>query len=211
MKYESRFTLKNDYDIAGEVKFAYENNIDTILIEESKGVEKYYFPGIIALGLSYRYGNYLTIACDFDIKPFKGRDCLFDYGWDFNYYTNGQTPPVLDPTDPYHEKYYLLKSNANLNQFRIGAEYIFHPKFGLIALRTGWKNNPTSISSYAEDFTPVKQVHASSINAGAGFTTKHFSIDLAYERYKFKRTDINYRNEEVRYHFFDLSVIYYLR
>jgi hypothetical protein len=211
VKYESPFTLKDEYDITGQVKYAYENNIDTVVIEESRGIEKYYFPGIIALGVSYRYGNYLTLACDFDIKPFKNKDYTFEYGWDRNYYTNNQNPPVLDMTDQYQDDYYLLISNANLNQFRIGAEYIFHPKFGFIPLRAGWKNNPTSISSYNENGDPVKQVYAHSINVGTGFTTKHFSIDLAYERYKFERMDGGYWHERVVYHFFNLSVIYYLK
>jgi hypothetical protein len=211
IKYESKFILKDDYDIAGKIKYAYENNIDTMVIEESKGIEKFHFPGIIALGISYRYGNYLTFACDFDIKPFKDKPYTFDYGWDRNYYTNNQTPPDLDMTEQYHDDYYVLKSNSNLNQFRIGAEYIFHPKFGLFPLRVGWKNNPTSISSYNESGDPVKQVYAHSINAGTGFTTKHFSVDIAYERYKFERMDMYYRNEEVVYHIFDLSVIYYLK
>jgi hypothetical protein len=211
LKYESKFLLKNDYDIASQLKFAFENNRDSMIVEESKGNEKYYFPGMVGLGLSYRYGDYLTIACDFDIKPFKNKDYFFDYGWDQHYYFNNQNPPVMDLKVQYHDKYYLLKSNSNLNQFRIGAEYIIHPKFALIPLRVGWKNNPTSISTFDYYGKPVKQVFAHSINAGTGFITEHFSIDLAYERYKFERMDLNYWNEKVVYHFLNLSVIFHLK
>lgn len=211
VKYESKFTLKDDYDIAGEMKYSYENNVDTIRIEESKGVEKYYFPGIVTFGLSYRYGNYLTLACDINIKPFKDRNYTFDYYWDQKYYTNSQTPPDMDLTEQYHDEFYILKSNENLHQFRIGVEYVLHPKFGLFPIRIGWKTNPTSISSYNKYGHPVNQVYARSINLGFGIAAKHFSVDLAYERYKYDRMDINYRNEIMVYHIFDLSVIYYLK
>jgi hypothetical protein len=67
-KYEGRFLLENDYDIASKVRFAFADNKDSIIVEESKGIEKYYFPGMICLGVAYRYGDYLTVACDYDIR-----------------------------------------------------------------------------------------------------------------------------------------------
>ena len=203
LKYESKFVLKNDWNGSFRSDYLYKNNIDTIYLEKWDGIQKGHFPAILAMGISYRIGDYFTIACDFDMKPFKDRD----YSWDYSYCKfriTTQTDTIL--CGSYNEIHHLTKSNSNLNQFRIGAEYIIHPKFALIPVRAGWKNNPTSIG----DQVSPKQVFAHSLNFGTGVITKHISMDLAYERYVYNRDIIimdNYYSEEKIFHFFILSLI----
>jgi hypothetical protein len=203
LKYESKFMLKNDYQATDKIDFMYRDNIDTTHFEKFDGLEKYHLPGIIAMGISYRIGDYLTIACDYDIKPFKDKE----YTYNYTYYRSLITTHT-DTVDygPYEYKFKLLECNKNLNQLRVGAEYIIHPEFALIPVRVGWKNNPTSL----RDQISHKQVFAHSLNFGTGLITKHLSIDLAYERYLFNRDIIlneEYYNEEKIFHFIILSVI----
>ena len=73
-----RTIIMSDY----RLDYQYKNNIDTIYFEKYDGIEKGNFPGIIAMGVSYRIGDYLTIACDYDMRPFKNKV----YSWDYTYY-----------------------------------------------------------------------------------------------------------------------------
>jgi len=203
LKYESKFVLKNDYYARFKLDFQYKNSIDTTYLETFDGIEKFHFPGIMAMGISYRIGDYLTIACDYDIKPFKNKDYIINY----TFYKSLITTHT-DTMDygPYEDKFKLLECNDNLHQFRIGAEYIIHPRFALIPVRAGWKNNPTRLS----DQVSHEQVYAHSLNFGTGLIIQHLSIDLAYERYLFNRNIVileqNYFEEKI-FHFFTLSMI----
>ena len=203
LKYESKFVLKNDYYANYQLDYQYDNNVDTLRAETYEGIEKYFFPSILSAGISYRFGDYFTIACDYDIRPFKNNTYSYDYS-----YVKSETTTHTDTLNHgvFNDVYYLLKDNENLLQFRIGAEYIFHPKFALIPVRVGWKNNPTSIS----DQVSLEQVFARSLNFGTGIIKKHFSIDLAYERYIYNRDviilDDQYSEDKI-FHFLILSVI----
>ena len=209
LKFDSKFALKNEYDATDRYEYIYENNIDTTYLDILKGNIKYFFPITTALGISYRFGDYFTIACDYDIRPFKNKLNSWDYSSNYSLYANN-VRTILSDTASY-ELYYLLKANENLNQFRIGFEYILHPKFALIPVRAGWKNNPTSISSYDENLLPAEQVFAYSINFGLGLITRSFSVDLAYERYNYKRRDNLFYKDKMIYHFLILSAIIYLK
>jgi len=203
LKYESKFALKKEYEVIYETQYIYEDH-EITYSDIYKGPVKYYMPGIIAMGISYRVGDYFTVACDYDIRPFKSS--VSD--WDYRHYSDWQNPP-LDTLC--YDVYFLMESNENLNQLRIGLEYILHPKFALIPVRAGWKNNPTSISNYDENHEPFEQVFAHSLNFGLGLITKYYSLDLAYEQYKYDRMDINFKNEKRNYHVFVLSANIFLR
>jgi hypothetical protein len=203
LRYESKFALKDAYEADYSLSYRYSNNIDTTYAENYHGTEKYFFPSIFSAGLSYRIGDYFTIACDFDIRPFKDEVYTYEYK-----YCKTMVTSHTDTLD-YSENvdaYYLLKSNANLNQFRIGLEYIFHPKFAFIPVRAGWKNNPTSIS----DQSTKDQVYAHSLNFGTGLILKRISVDFAYERYAYSRNVLiidEYYTEEKIFNSFILSLI----
>ncbi|MBN1414761.1 MAG: outer membrane protein transport protein [Bacteroidales bacterium] len=212
VNYETGFVLKNEHDVTYQWDYQLENNTDSIVTERYTGIEKYNLPGIIHTGLSYRFGDYLTLACDFDIRPYKDNQ----YEWDYVYLETMNTNRI----DTISHKEYLrtrtlFESNKNLNQFRIGLEYILHPKFALIPIRAGWKNNPTTLNTYREAndevYEPDKQVIAYSVNFGTGYIAKRFSIDLAYEAYWYKRRDSYYYQEKKVYHFITLSAILYIK
>ena len=214
IKYDSRFILKNDH--GATFRDDYIKGITLTYLRVYKGTEKFNFPGIIAMGLSYRMGEYFTIACDYDIRPFKNKDYTYNYSyhshWEIDtsdaYYLPVDIDDAMDTSN-------FFESDENLNQFRIGLEYILHPKFALIPVRVGWKNNPTTMNSFKETqvdvFVPFKQVFAQSLNVGTGLITKRFSIDVAYEIYQHKRMDMYGYNEKKMVHFFVLSAIWYIK
>ncbi|MBN1415534.1 MAG: UPF0164 family protein [Bacteroidales bacterium] len=222
LKYESPHVLANDYNYDFQKRDYYHNNIDTLFSLIYNVKEDTYLPGILTMGISYRIGDYFTIAADYDRKPFKDNFYIWDYDEVYSYMTNDQSIVIRDTS--YHENYYLLESNNDLHQFRIGLEYVLHPKFACIPIRAGWKNNPTSLSNYKKvsvnDSLVIvkdKQVFAYSLNVGLGIAMKRFSIDLAYERYQFSRDrrigsfSDDLQTEKDVLHFFTLSAIWYIK
>ena len=208
LKLDSKFALCNDYEVSHQSDYIYNNNVDTTWLDALKGTEKYFFPVITSIGLSYRFNDYLTIACDYDIRPFKENVYTWEFNESFSYSASDRETYLWEIDTIY--AFNLLKANENLNQFRIGVEYILHPKFALIPVRAGLKNNPTSINSYNESKLTEKQVFAHSINVGCGVVTRRFSIDLAYELYKYDRIDADLYRDIQLYHFLVLSAILFL-
>ena len=200
VKHESESILHNPYDEYNYIDYFYNDREDEHYTESFTGDKYYYMRRVIALGIGYRIGDYLTLACDFDIKPYKGAVFSWKYDWYDDY---GEF--VADTT--YDEVYYMTEANSNLNQFRIGGEYIFHPKAALIPVRVGWKTNPTTFADYNEGTGSPEQMYAHSFNLGAGLIRDRFSIDLAYENYHFKRFDYDNYLEKTTIHFVILSTI----
>jgi len=196
--------LKNDFSSLTDYHYSAVFDED-YYVQRKEGSETYHIPWILGTGVSYRMGDYLTFAADYDIKPFKDaeRTMLYDYYDDYAY-----DPPmntVVDSSD------LLVQSNDNMNQFRVGVEYILHPSYALIPLRIGWKNNPTNLANFDANGLPADQVFASSINAGLGFISKYFSVDFAYEYYKYEQEGENKFYALHEMHSFILSVIVYFR
>jgi hypothetical protein len=197
--------LKNEFSSLTESRYRVVPTIDKYSVQRMEGTETYHIPLILGTGISYRLGDYLTLAADYDIKPFKNseRTMRYDYYDDYAY-----DPPLntlVDSTD------LLVQSNDHLNQFRIGLEYILHPSFALIPLRIGWKNNPTNLANLDNNGLPTDQVFANTINAGFGIITKYYSIDLAYEYYKYEQAGKNTFFTEHVLHSVIISMIFYLR
>jgi long-subunit fatty acid transport protein len=196
--------LKNDFSILMDYHGQYTDN-DIYRVITKQGSETFNIPLIIGTGASYRFGDWLTLAMDYDLKPFKDaeRNASYREYNDFNY-----TPPrdeMVDSTD------LLVQSNDNLNQFRVGLEYIFHPEAALIPVRVGWKNNPTNLANLDINGLPKEQVFATSFNAGLGLIAKNFSVDLAYEYYKYNREGVSTFQQDHTLHSFILSLIIYIR
>jgi long-subunit fatty acid transport protein len=209
LKYENRFILKRNHDEIRKLNHIYTYYEDTSWTYTYNGIEKYYIPRILTTGISYRFGDYLIFSCDLEIRLFSGRYYGWNYRWIENLTANDQTTLLKDTV--YLGEITWDKFYSKLNQYRFGVEYILHPKSALIPIRAGWKNNPTSLYDYDEKYSLPKQVYAHSINLGTGFVTKRFSVDLAYEQYKYERTDEYNKQVEKKLSFFILSAILYLK
>lgn len=196
--------LKNDFSSLTDYHFQYPRD-DLYAVQRKEGSETYHIPFILGTGASYRFGDYLTIAADYDIKPFRDaeRSMQYDYYDDLAYVPSMNT--LIDSTD------LLVQSNDNLNQFRVGIEYILHPDVALIPLRIGWKNNPSNLANMDHNGNPSGQVFARSFNAGVGFISSYFSLDFAYEYYKYNQEGVNNFTADHVLHSFILSLIVYIR
>lgn len=200
----SPLNLKNDYSSHRDYHYEYPSE-DYYHIKTKDGFQISHIPWILGTGVSYRIGDYFTIAADYDLKPFKDDEVTDEYQLydDFNY------DPPMDSL--VKTSYDLVQSNENLNELRVGMEYILHPGFGLIPVRVGWKNNPTEIANMDENGDPTEMVRGKSINAGFGYITKYFSLDAAYEYYTHNHTRVNSFDKDYTLHLFTLSVIIYLK
>lgn len=178
------FTLSEDFTLSGRY--------------EGEGLSRdLEMPFCAGLGLAYRLGNYFTIATDYELRLFEDKRVIY-YG---EFYDN------LEYEDLVYLDYNLSRSNKNLNQFRLGLEYIFSPaKFSgsrsgdvlgmgnlLIPIRCGFKTNPTTMANYDYAGDPVSQVKGKSINLGFGTVFNKFSFDLAYEIFWY---DIEYNDSD---------------
>lgn len=182
------FELERTYDYSG--RYSGENLI-----------RSYEVPTIIGMGLSYRLGEYFTLAMDYNIRPFKDK-MIRNYG------------DIIDEVDIEtfsYSDYHYSASNANLNQFRMGLEYLLDLKKVCIPFRIGYKTNPTNESNYDIDKNP-SQVFAKSFNAGTGITLKYSSVDLAYERYWYRyKSDYDEYDSKKEKNNIIGSIIIYLR
>ncbi|MBN2275486.1 MAG: outer membrane protein transport protein [Bacteroidales bacterium] len=209
LKYDSKMWLTNDNDFTGHKEYIFYNDADTTWINFLQSVNKYEYPGIITNGLAFRFRDYLTITCDFDIHLFHDNIETWDFAHTKSYVTDDKRTIYVDSSG-YIESTFIYSYIA-FNQIRLGLEYVFHPEFGFIPVRAGWKTNHDELHTYDENKNAIKRVSAHSINFGTGITLKHFSIDIAYEAFWFQRRDENYEIEKRTDHAFALSAIWYIK
>jgi hypothetical protein len=209
LKYDSKLWLTDAYKFTGREELIHYDGADTTYLNLLNVTEKFEYPGIITNGFAYRIGNYLTLACDFDIQLFQDNSWIYDYSQTRSYITGDQETIYVD--DKGYEDDVFFYDFIAFNQYRIGLEYILHPEFGYIPVRAGYKNSPTEMNTFDKYKKPVKRTMANSINCGTGITLKCFSIDLAYEANWFHRMDEEFRDEKKIDHFFILSAIWYIK
>jgi len=141
-----------------------------LAIDEEYGESTIEMPSMLGLGLSYRLGEFLTISFDFETKAYK--DKMIKY---------------VDDEDP-SSNYDDIISLENLDQFRIGGEYLFVSDFAVIPIRMGFQNVPTTV------FTPVNdQVLGNGFSFGTGMIFERFAIDL-FTYFAVSEADFGYAN-----------------
>lgn len=152
----------------------------------------YEMPSVIGLGLSFRLLDELTLAADYEMIGVEDK-----HKTEFGRTSN------------------LSESNEDMNQFRIGAEYLVLTNTIIIPLRAGYKNNPTmrgDLVDYNIEGFPIYsgQVMASSLNFGAGLIFNNFALDVAYEYFDFVvKNKADGINENQTHNFFTFSGIVY--
>ncbi len=137
--------------------------------EEDKYKWLWDIPMMAGAGLSYRFGENLTVAADYELRAFGGSKIEDD---------DGDKSPLTA-----HEK--------DLHQIRIGAEYLFVTSSAVIPLRVGFKTQPTLYSNYYWDDVDNEYVvdgMASGIgfSVGTGYIHQRFAVDIAFSRTSFE-------------------------
>ncbi len=161
--FRTPFTLSSegDYDVdfesdpsVGKQRLAIEQDVS--------------MPLMIGFGTSYRLGDNLTVAADYEIRSFSGNNIKTSAG--------GGAVSFSDR---------LSESDENLNQFRVGAEYLIVLDQGVIPLRAGFKTFPTVLADYlfnpvTEEYVATKnQVTGTGLAFGSGYISDIFALDLS--------------------------------
>lgn len=125
-------------------------------------------PFMLGVGASFRIGQSFTLAADYELRQYE------DKKWTTTW-SGGSSSSLLSA------------SNENLDQFRVGAEYLIVMKGGVIPLRAGYRTVPTVYANYQWDpdssnYYPWEQVTGFGFSVGTGFISNSFALDFAYSR-----------------------------
>jgi hypothetical protein len=121
-------------------------------------------------GVSGRIGDNLTLAVDYESRL---------YGDKRIFYTTDGEP--IDTTD-------LSDSKENLNQVRVGAEYLIVTSAGVIPIRAGFRTVPTLLADQDSKGNAKDQVSGTGFTVGTGFISQSFALDFAYSRSKWEQS-----------------------
>jgi len=125
-------------------------------------------PLMLGVGASYQIGQNFTLAVDYEMRQYEDKMLKTTESGSFS-------------SEP------LSASNENLNQVRVGAEYLVVMKGGVIPLRGGFHTVPTVRANYAWNrdslsYYPSGQVSGRGFSVGTGFISTSFALDFAYSR-----------------------------
>ena len=144
-------------------------------------------PTMLGFGGSVRLGDNLTVACDYETRAYGSSNIVYDGG--------GEAP----------------LSDYDLNQLRVGAEYLIVTDFAVIPVRAGFHTLPTTFSNFDDYGDPVDQVVGSGFSAGSGLIFEKIAIDATVTMDSFKQntaeTEGNYTKLSTTT--FTLSGIFY--
>ncbi|MBP1655057.1 MAG: hypothetical protein H6Q28_1613 [Bacteroidetes bacterium] len=125
-------------------------------------------PLMFGVGASYQIGQSFTVAVDYEMRQFKDKKTTTsEAGF-------SSSAPLSD-------------SNEDLNQIRVGAEYLIVMKSGVIPIRAGFRTVPTVLANYewnrdSSNYYPSGQVSGKGYSVGTGFISSSFALDFAYTR-----------------------------
>jgi predicted porin len=123
-------------------------------------------PLMVGVGASYQIGQSFTLAVDYETRRYEDKKLTTT--------ESGTSSSDL-----------LSDSNENLDQVRVGAEYLIVMKGGVIPLRGGFHTVPTVLANYTWNrdslsYYPSGQVTGRGFSVGTGFISSHFALDVAY-------------------------------
>lgn len=147
--------LEGDYEVLA-------NNVATSRGKFSNTVE---MPLMFGVGASARLVENLTLSFDFEMRRY-GDSKLYRT-------TDGHAMDTL----------YMSDSKSDLNQIRVGAEYLIVTSAIVIPVRVGFRTEPTLMA----DWDGVKgkyadQVSGTGFTAGTGLISDAFALDVTYSR-----------------------------
>ncbi len=151
--------VKTPFTIEADVDYTYSGNAGKYTAE----VE---MPLMLGVGASYQIGQNFTLAVDYETRQYEDKKLTTK--------ESGASSSDL-----------LSDSNENLDQVRVGAEYLIVMKGGVIPLRGGFHTVPTVLANYAWNrdsvmYYPSGQVSGRGFSVGTGFISSHFALDFAY-------------------------------
>jgi hypothetical protein len=123
-----------------------------------------------SIGLAAKPIEKLTVDIDFDSRPMSKSDINI----------NWENRQITDTT--------FSSQWKDLNQFRIGVEYLFDAGFAKVPVRAGFRNEPTVASEMTTTrpdsittWTYGKQIKANIMSFGTGLRFEKAWVDFAYQ------------------------------
>ena len=116
-------------------------------------------PLMMGFGAAYFLGENLILSADFEMRNYGKSKIIYDDG----------------------SSVYLSNSEENVNQLRIGAEYMLVTDFAAIPVRAGIKTVPTLLAHWDESGYPDGQVVGSGFALGTGLIFEKIAIDVTYD------------------------------
>ncbi len=159
-------TVRTPFDlkVEGDYKWSTGPRVD----EQGSFENSVEVPLMYGVGASGRIGENLTIAFDFESRQY-GSSKLF---------RKGRSQAGLERQDTLK----LSASETDLNQIRVGAEYLIVTTAGVIPLRAGFHTVPTLRANWDVNDKPDGQVSGTGFSAGTGFIGGAIAIDVTYSQ-----------------------------
>ncbi len=144
------FTLRTPFDLDAEEKGTYlreyywhDGDYGTDTIDYDDGEATNEMPTMLGFGVSYRLGDNLTLALDYESRAYGSSN--------------------------------INAHEDDLNQFRVGAEYLIVSDFAVVPLRIGYQSVPTLMADIYGD-----AITGSGFSFGTGLIFEKFALDTAF-------------------------------
>ena len=164
------------------------------LVPDAKATSKADMPLMVGFGASYQIGENLTVAADFETRAYGSKKQITDY-----------TTSIVSFSDTSN----MSASKKDLNQFRVGAEYLIVSDAGVFPIRAGYHNVPTLLAYSDINGKPTdKQVVGDGFSVGTGYISGSFALDLTFSRVSYEAGGVNSTTDYTQTTFVG-SVIFY--
>lgn len=130
-------------------------------------------PLMFGLGLAFKPTDKLTLAADFERRPYSSSEVTID--------GNSEEAGYKD-----------------CSQFRVGMEYIFSGNNAVFPVRLGFRTDPRVYTGMYGDGTDSSQVVGKVFTGGFGLVMGKLMLDLAYELTMTNHVDAEFSGTEVK-------------
>lgn len=163
------FKLKNDgtFNIDEEYPNLLADQGNFIIVENFGIKETVEIPLMLGFGMSYRLGDNFTFALDYELRNYGNKVIKRDY-----------SSPTFGDFSANDEN--ISTSKEDLNQLRLGGEYLIVLDNGVIPLRLGYKTVATVLADIDFSTGTLTQVKGSGISFGSGFISDAFALDVTF-------------------------------
>ena len=127
-------------------------------------------PLMLGFGASYQPSDNLTLAFDYETRAYGNKQLSLS--------VNGTNVGQVN----------MSQSKENLNEIRIGAEYLIVTSNFVIPLRAGYRTVPTLYANYDDAGNSTGQVSGGAFSVGSGYITDRFAIDVTYNSSSYTQT-----------------------
>lgn len=165
-------TLRTPFTLKGKGTWEINDRLTQTLDAKGDLEHSIDMPFMLGFGSSYRIGENFTFAIDYEIRNYGSKQNKINVTL-----SDGSVSPSTSD---------ISESKQNLNQFRVGGEYLIITEQNIIPIRVGFKTVPTVLADYVYDnntgdYVPTStQVAGSSISFGSGYISEAFAFDVTY-------------------------------